>query len=117
MGISSQSAALSMILRQLEAHMKCELDPLRFRANVYYEGEPGVEQDWLGREIQIGGVRAKVNFKTRRCPATNVNPMTGERDQRIPTALMECFGHNNLGVYAEVLSAGDVHIGDALNLV
>lgn len=101
-------------LRQLEAHLKCELDPLRFRANIYFEGPPGAEQDWIDQEIAIGTVRAKVNFKTRRCAATNVNPATGERDQTIPAALMRLFGHTNLGVYAEVLTAGMIRPGDSL---
>jgi uncharacterized protein YcbX len=49
-----------------------------------------------------------------RCAATNVDPVTGARDLAIPQSLLQTFGHADCGVYAEVMAAGEVAIGDAL---
>lgn len=102
-------------VRHLGEKMGAMLDPLRFRANVYFDGgEPWEELGWLDREIRLGGLRAKVVMKTRRCAATNVNPLTGERDLGVPQALMKHFKHMDLGVYAEVLEDGVLQPGDVL---
>ena len=49
-----------------------------------------------------------------RCAATNVDPDTGIRDLSIPDTLMRSFGHADCGVYAEVIEAGEVAVGDEL---
>ena len=85
---------------------------LRFRANLYLEGlAPWRELDLVGREIAIGPVRLKVAKAITRCAAVNVNPSTGVRDLNIPRALEGGIGHANMGVYAEVLSAGEIEPG------
>lgn len=102
-------------LAALEQAMGMALDPLRFRANVYVSGgRPWAEFDLLGQEIMLGGARLRVFKRTVRCPATEVNPETGERDARPPKALREHFGHADLGVYAEVIDGGRIAVGDAL---
>ncbi|MGO8867178.1 MAG: MOSC domain-containing protein [Alphaproteobacteria bacterium] len=89
-----------------------EIDPLRFRANLYLEGlAPWRELDLVGREIGIGPVRLKVERAITRCAAVNVNPATGARDLNLPRALEGGIGHANMGVYAEVLSAGEIECG------
>jgi uncharacterized protein YcbX len=50
-----------------------------------------------------------------RCAATNVDPDTGMRDLAIPETLMRTYGHADCGVYAEVVGAGDIAVGDALH--
>lgn len=91
------------------------LDPLRFRANVYVSGShPWTEFDWLGQEIQLGQAKLRVIKRIQRCPATEVNPETAERDAKPPRALREHFGHMDLGVYAEVIEDGRIALGDAL---
>jgi uncharacterized protein YcbX len=52
-----------------------------------------------------------------RCPATEVNLETGEREANPPRVLMRSFGHADLGVQAEVLDGGRVAVGDALEAV
>jgi uncharacterized protein len=47
-----------------------------------------------------------------RCAATEVDPNTGIRDLPIPHTLMQCFGHADCGVYAEVISGGAIAVGD-----
>ena len=51
-----------------------------------------------------------------RCAATQVNPATAERDLDIVGALQRGFGHNLMGVYAEIVLGGDIAIGDGLTL-
>jgi len=48
-----------------------------------------------------------------RCAATQVNPVTAKRDLDIVAAL-RAFGHINMGVYAEVVTGGEIADGDAL---
>ena len=49
-----------------------------------------------------------------RCAATNVDPETAARDLNIPPTLMRSFGHADCGVYAEVITDGDIAVGDAI---
>ena len=49
-----------------------------------------------------------------RCAATQVNPVTAQRDLDIVAALERAFGHINMGVYAEVVAGGEISLGDAL---
>jgi len=102
-------------LAALERAAGMRLDPIRFRANIYVSGghEWG-DFDLMGKEIQLGGARLRVWKRIVRCPATEVNPETAERDAKPPRVLREHFGHADLGVQAEVLEGGRVAIGDAL---
>lgn len=102
-------------LAALERAHGMRLDPLRFRANIYVSG--GAEwSDFglVGQEIQLGTARLRVWKRIVRCPATEVNPDTAERDAHPPRVLRQSFGHADLGVQAEVLEGGRVAIGDAL---
>jgi uncharacterized protein YcbX len=101
----------------LEAAIGAPIDPLRFRANVYLEGVPAwSELDWIEREIALGGTRLRVIAAITRCAATQVNPTTAERDLDIVTELQRGFGHNLMGVYAEVVEGGEIALGDALTV-
>ena len=93
------------------------VDPLRFRGNVYVAGWPAWHEfELLDREIAIGaGARLKVVKRIVRCAATEVDPETGFRDLEIPKTLLQNFGHADCGVYAEVVAAGDIAVGDAVN--
>jgi hypothetical protein len=99
----------------VEALIGRPVDPLRFRANLYVTGWPAWrELDLLGRELTVGGVRLKVVKRIVRCAATNVDPQTGARDMEIPPTLMRTFNHMDCGIYAEVIGAGDIAVGDAV---
>lgn len=105
-------------IADLEAKTGLTLDPLRFRANVYFSGLPAwAEFDWLGREIELGGARLRVEKRTIRCPATQVNPSTGERDAKVPLLLREHYGHADLGIHALVLEGGRLALGDGLEVM
>ena len=99
----------------VEQAIEAPVDPLRFRANVYFDGPPAwTELDWLGREIRLGQARLRVIAAITRCAATEVNPTTAVRDIDVIGALRTHFGHNLMGVYAEVAAGGEVGLGDSL---
>jgi len=105
-------------LLALEAVAGAPLDPLRFRANLYYEGgQAWEERDWPGREIVVGEVRLRVEEPIERCAATNVDPQTAARDLNLPLVLQRQFGHVEMGVYATVVAGGTVRVGDRLERV
>ena len=102
-------------VRDMELIAGVPIDPARFRANVYFEGAPAwSELKWVGRELSLGKARLHVVSVTTRCPATAVNPATAERDLDIPRILRDEFGHNYMGVYAEVVEGGMVATNDFL---
>jgi uncharacterized protein YcbX len=101
----------------LSRRMGVELDPLRFRANLYVEGWPAwSELEWSGRRLMLGWGEAEVFKPIVRCAATTVNPATAERDADIPKALFDAFGHMNCGIYVRMTKPGRVSLGDACTL-
>ena len=104
-------------LAAIETAVGAPVHPVRFRANVYVTGWPAWQEfDLLGSEIAIGAAaRLKIVKRIVRCAATNVDPDTGMRDLEIPTTLMETFGHMDCGVYGEVVSGGEIAVGDRIS--
>jgi uncharacterized protein YcbX len=101
----------------LETAIGTPVAPLRFRANIYFDGDPAwSELDWIEREIAIGATGLRVIAAITRCAATQVNPTTAERDLDIVERLQRGFGHNLMGVYAEVVEGGEIAVGDALTV-
>jgi len=100
----------------IETAVGAPVHPVRFRANLYVTGWPAWHEfDLLDREIAIGAAaRLKIVKRIVRCAATNVDPDTGVRDLEIPTTLVETFGHMDCGVYGEVVSGGEIAVGDAV---
>jgi uncharacterized protein YcbX len=104
-------------VRELSAKMGVELDPLRFRANLYVEGWPAwAENGWLGRELMAGWARATVFRSIVRCAATEVDPQMGVRDLEVVKALHDNFGHTLCGVYLQVTASGRIGLGDAMTI-
>ncbi|WMS45015.1 MOSC domain-containing protein [Acuticoccus sp. MNP-M23] len=102
----------------LGAAASAEVDPVRFRGNVVFDGWPAwSELELEGREIGIGPARLKVLLRTKRCAATTVNPDTAVRDIPVPRILSKTFGHPDMGIYAEVLEGGTIRQGDAITLL
>jgi len=102
-------------VRELSRVMGRQVDPLRFRANLYLDGlAPWVEFDWLDKPIEIGPTRLQVFARTQRCEATNVDPGTGARNTAIPAELMRAWGHQDFGIYAKVTTGGVVAAGATL---
>ena len=104
-------------IRDLEQKLGCAVDPIRFRANVYFDGLPAWdEQAWTKdeRHLSVGGARLRAIAPITRCAATEVNPATAARDIKMVAELMRLYGHNIMGVYTEVIGAGAVAVGDAI---
>ncbi|WP_428490622.1 MOSC domain-containing protein [Rhodopila sp.] len=105
-------------LRDYETKVGAHRHRRRFRANLWFTGAPAwAERDWIGRELQVGGAVLRVVKGTARCPATEVNPVTGERDADPVAELRSLYGDANLGVHAEVVEAGRFAVGDAIELL
>lgn len=104
-------------VRALEAKLQKRVDPRRFRGNLLVDGiEPWGELDLVDREFCIGDVTVRGVRRTKRCPATEVNPETAVRDIRIPLELLDHYGHGDLGVYVTIVSDGVLRVGDNVEL-
>ena len=102
-------------LHAIENLVQAPVHPLRFRANFYVEGWPAWhEAGLLDQTIAIGSARAKVVKRITRCAAVNVDPDTGARDLTVPHTLMQRLGHNECGIYAEIITDGGAAVGDEI---
>ena len=105
-------------LRDFEAKLGARRHRRRFRSNVWFSGTPAwSERGWIGQQIQMGGAVLRVTKPTTRCPATEVNPVTAERDADPVAELRNLYGHVELGVHAEVVEGGRFAVGDAIELL
>ena len=92
------------------------IDARRFRPNLVIATEAAglVEQDWLGREITIGdALVVRAARPTVRCVMTTLP----QAELGAAPAVLRTLADQNaasLGIYAEVLRPGTVHIGDEL---
>ena len=104
--------------RDYEGRVGARRHRRRFRANVWFSGAPAwSEFDWVGKELQLGGAVLRVTKRIARCPATEVNPETAERDADPLEELRALYGHVDLGVHAEVIEGGKFAVGDALEVL
>jgi uncharacterized protein YcbX len=90
----------------------------RFRPNIVIStAEPGfVENDWLGRTVTVGEtVRLRI---TRPCPRCVMTTLAQGDLPKDPGILRTAAQNNaaNVGVYADVISAGAIHRGDRVVL-
>ena len=105
-------------VNQFSKDLGQEVDPRRFRGNILISGlAPFSELEWVGQHIVVGEAKLKVVQRTRRCPATEVNLSTGERDMKTPKLLREHYGHMDMGVYAQVVQGGKISPGDTVEIV
>lgn len=100
-------------LRALSQKLGKDLDPRRFRGNLWLDGlAPWEEFDLVGKRLRIGAAELEVVEPITRCRATEANPDSGKRDANTLEALQDGWGHTDFGVYAMVRKAGRVAIGD-----
>lgn len=104
--------------RAVETAMGQQLSPKRWRGNIWFDLEqPWAENALIGRKIQIGDAVFLIREPVVRCLATTANPNTGERDADTLKTLKEHWGHQNFSVYAEVITGGDIRIGDSVKVL
>lgn len=102
----------------VQAALATPIEIERWRGNIWLDGlAPWAEHDWLGREIKIGGATLRIRERIKRCMLTNTSTQTGERDTPTLNALNETFGHQDFGVYAEVIEGGDIALKDQAVLI
>ena len=105
-------------LRDYEARVGGRRHRRRFRANVWFSGASAwSEREWVGQSLQLGGAVLRVVKPITRCAATEVNPMTAERDMNPVEELRSLYGHIELGVHAEVVEGGRFAVGDAIEVL
>lgn len=95
-----------------------DVDPLRFRANIYIDGLPAWAEDELvpGAIATLGEARLKMFKPIVRCIATHANPTTGVRDMDTLDLLRQHFGRDTLGHYFSVEQGGRVAREDTVVL-
>ncbi len=120
-------------VRALSKFVGQQLDPRRFRMNIWMEGlEPFEELTWVNaspgtREIMVGECHLRVDHECKRCRATWANPDTGVHDIDLETALTELMTKRGylsprqekcvMGILAVPLEEGLVRKGDRIELV
>lgn len=93
-------------------------DERRFRPNLVLDtpGEGLVEDSWIGKELLVGGgVRLRVVGRAVRCV------MTGFAQEELPVEprMLKLLGEINaahLGVYCDVLTPGEINLGDTVQV-
>jgi uncharacterized protein YcbX len=104
-------------VRTFEEELGRPVDARRFRGNLLVDGiAPWSEFELIDRSFSIGNVTIKGVRRTKRCPATEVNPNTAERDVRVPLELLNRYGHGDLDIYVTVWSGGTLQRGDSLRI-
>lgn len=99
--------------QEVEAKAGAKVEQERWRGNIWLDGlAPWAEWDWIGHEIAIGQTVLRVKEPIKRCMHTAANPQTGKRDIDTLSVLRDNWGHQNFGVYAEVIQGGTIRIGD-----
>lgn len=102
-------------LRDLEARLSRPLGIARWRGNLWVEGwAPYAERDLVGHVLTVGDVELRVTETIGRCPATSANTETGKIDGDMPEALKAQFGHSDFGIYAEVVTGGQIALNDEI---
>lgn len=94
-------------------------DVRRFRPNFFVETDAGIEglieSEWSGKTVRVGNVELLCEMPTERCSmATNAQKEL-PKDPSILRSLVE-EADQNLGVYASVLKAGEVRVGDVVEV-
>jgi len=104
--------------RAVEQAIGHALSPLRWRGNIWFDlEEPWLEDQLIGRQIQIGDAVFEIKEQVVRCLATTANPKTGERDADTLGTLKKTWGHQHFSVYAEVITGGDIQLGDSVKVL
>ena len=102
----------------LSEKMHAQVSPLRWRGNIHFDGANAWEEfDWVGRHIRVGSAELAIREPIERCLATTANPETGQRDLDTLATLNGTYGHQDFGVYAEVIISGTVKVGDPIEVL
>jgi uncharacterized protein YcbX len=97
------------------------VDPRRFRMLVQVAGcEPHEEDEWIGRDVRVGGAVVRLLEEVDRCAVTSQDPQTGVPDLDTLRTIGDYRGIRtrkkkkriDFGVFGEVAQPGRVRVGD-----
>jgi uncharacterized protein len=92
-------------------------DVRRFRPNFLVETDDGVaglvEFDWS--RVRLGSVELKNEMRTERCAMATNAQKDIPKDPGILRSIVEA-ADQDLGIYASVVRAGEVHVGDVVEV-
>lgn len=92
-------------------------DVRRFRPNFFIETDAGidglVEFDWT--TVRLGGVELKNEMRTERCAMATNAQKDIPKDPGILRSIVEA-ADQDLGIYASVVKAGEVRLGDVVEV-
>jgi uncharacterized protein YcbX len=116
-------APVSLISRQTVARIAEETgtkeDSWRFRPNLLVDlkdARPFEELQWVGKTLRIGSAaRIAVTEVDQRCVMITLDPATGESSPEILKCVVQKHG-KSAGIYATVLTPGEVRAGDPILL-
>jgi uncharacterized protein YcbX len=110
-------------VRALERETGRPLDVLRFRPNILIEtnsDEPFAEDQWVGKTLRFGSddnaPAVSITMRDLRCVMINLDPVTAESDSNVMKAALR-LNTNHAGVYATVVSSGELRVDQKLYLV
>ncbi|MGV2941521.1 MOSC domain-containing protein [Mesobacillus sp. LC4] len=106
-------------LQGLEQIWGKEVDYRRFRPNLFIslkDHKPFIEEEWFGRRLTIGNeVALEVKRHCERCMIITVDPENAKRDPSLLKAVAK-ERNNHFGVYAAVITTGEINVGDEVHL-
>jgi len=102
-------------IAELEGVLETEIDPLRFRPNLFASARASVpaESELVGAILSVGDVALRVVEPIERCVTPSYDVTSGERDPRFQRAVVETR-NNVMGVYCTVERPGTISLGDAI---
>ncbi len=108
------SLITTQTIREIGVRVGTPLQIERFRPNILVDlisDLPFEEDSWVGRTIQIGAYRMRVDKRDGRCVVITIDPATGERlPQVLRTVAEERDGC--LGVYGTTVEPGAIAMRD-----
>jgi uncharacterized protein YcbX len=106
-------------IRRLAEESETREDPLRFRPNLLVDlgvGQPFDELNWVGRILRVGNAaRIAITEVDKRCMIVTLDPATGKASPGILRCVVQQHAQC-AGVYATVLTPGQVRVGDTVSL-
>jgi uncharacterized protein YcbX len=117
--VANVSLISEQTVQGIAEESQTEANPWRFRPNLLVNLEVGAAFDelkWVGKVLRIGDkARIAVTEVDERCVMITLDPSTSEPAPQILKCVVQ--QHNKCaGVYATVLTSGEVRTGDGINL-